>query len=96
MKSINQKALLILGGLILSTVIIEFAKSQAFKDFLLNEVNNFDIQAFYAVSGIMAVCVVTYILGRILLTEQENTGNKSRNCSYHQHLHHRAVIKKTA
>jgi hypothetical protein len=96
MKPINQKALLILGGLILSTIAIEFARSQAFKEFLLNEVNNFDIQAFYAVSGIMAACIVTYMLGRVLLTEQENTSSKSRNCSYHQHLHHRAVIKKTA
>ncbi len=96
MKTDNNKSILILSGLILTIALVALATNSTFKTFMLNELGSFDIQALYAVAGIVVSSLAVYIIVNVFVSQQPKAADKRVDYLYQRPTHHRAVIKKTA
>ena len=96
MKTTTFKALLILGGLMLTGIQSMHAGiTDQFSNSISNELSHFHIQGLFVIFGIVAAGLSFYFLTHKPVKEE---GALRQKVSYTQQRrqHHRAVIKKTA
>jgi hypothetical protein len=97
MKTISNKALLILAGLmLLCSGSIEAGIIDKFKEFAGAEFNNF--QGLYIMSGVIIAGLVIYILVNHFGKEEEqrNVRHGANYTHHRRHQHHHRIVKKTS
>ncbi len=96
MKTTSFKALLILGGLMLTGTKMQAGIIDSFKNFVGNEFTNFHLQGLYVIGGIVITSMVFYLLNSHFTKEDRPVVRQKVNPMHGRRQHQRSVIKKTA
>ncbi len=96
MKTSTLKAILILGGLMLTGIqSMQAGITDQFNNSISNELSHFHVQGLFVIFGIVAAGLTFYFLTHKSVNEEKTIRHRI-SYSQQRRQHHRAVIKKTA